>query len=816
MRGSLTVLSLFVLTSATQTPLPAAEPPKGFNEELAKKFAAVAEWEGFFEATEAGSVAWSVGAYWGSVQTERMSHGRFRLTRSPSYRWEPERGLFRWGGDDHKLSGEATAAEFHHFQRWSKWGDGEERTDRVSGQTPLTDSLLDISLIDQRVSVRQGDPDRPRLTFERVGRSVHDVGVNGQRQLAETSLNKTEKVFMFLPTLRSDFFSAAAAYRVVSNGPGVLVFACEGKSRADTQRSTPEITHRSRVILFPVYEDFEVEVTIADYATWRPLGSISDPTQPGNTLVARAVLKPKGAAPKTYPAVKAFRFELLDTSREPGVCLNWPLGAKDDDFDLRLATATTGGDLSARDQKLTVTNAPAGPDGRPFAETMIECFDFGARAELRVICELEDGRELIGLMKDEGGQQDLVRLPKMKGPDWIAEAWRREKDVLQLAAGYDAEKVEGQKADGDGFTLYEEYRGWVVNGQHVEGDPKRKDFFVLNLIGADGQNGIDLFERLSQLRVHSKLRRSEMSQTTRLMNGNRRDAPHRVNQHGVWVKTFTREKLGDNGADTRMTKAGVAGRPGITEGIGILARGDTESIFNQPFNLPARDTILAYDRAIAHELLHSVGVEHHGSGDYQRILGYVSPRNPHNKVGRPYYAESLNAAPTVVLDESGHDLAAKNYPEYVKFRQVMDAAMLDRELAAGADYIARNGAGYGGINSAQQYADQQIEVLTIFPFMNVRGIVGVQHGAHSGHQDCVMRYYFAKFYEAAGQKDTLYVATPGTERIGIDICRAGTGTGINAPGHKPQSRYGNAGAGGGDCFSQICPNDAIPPRKTSP
>ncbi|MEO6244605.1 MAG: hypothetical protein ABIQ12_04140, partial [Opitutaceae bacterium] len=426
---------------------------------------------------------------------------------------------------------------------------------------------------------------------------------------------------------------------------------------------------------------------------------------------------------------------------------------------------------------------------------------------------LEDGRELIGLMKDSGGEQDLVRLPKMKGPDWIAESWRREKDVMNLAAGDDSEKVEGQKADGDGFTLYEEYRGWAVNGKHVEGDPKRKEFFVLNLIGGDGQNGINLFERLSQLRVHSKLKRSEMSQTTRLMNGNHRDAPHRVDQHGVWVKTFTRAGLGDNGADTPMTKAGVAGRPGITKGVGILARGDTESIFNKPFNLPARDTIFAYDRAIAHELLHSVGVEHHGSGDYRQIVGYVSPRNPFNKVGRPYYASSPDGAPIAVLDEAGHDKATKAYPDYVKLREFADAVLLEQKLAEGRGFIARNGVGYNGINSPEQYADMHLEILIVYCFMHLQGTVGITHGEHAGDQDCVMRYYFAKFYEATARKDTLYLGTPGTERIGIDICHSGAGTGINAAGHKPQSRYGNAAAGEGDCFSQICPNDAIPPRK---
>ena len=76
-----------------------------------------------------------------------------------------------------------------------------------------------------------------------------------------------------------------------------------------------------------------------------------------------------------------------------------------------------------------------------------------------------------------------------------------------------------------------------------------------------------------------------------------------------------------------------------------------------------------------------------------------------------------------------------------------------------------------------------------------------------------MRYYFARFYEATGKPNTLYISTPGSERIGMEICHTGAGTGINGPSHKPQSRYGNATAGEGNCFSQICPNDAIAPRK---
>jgi hypothetical protein len=205
------------------------------------------------------------------------------------------------------------------------------------------------------------------------------------------------------------------------------------------------------------------------------------------------------------------------------------------------------GKVSANGQKAEFSGPPKDKAGQPYADAAVESYDFGGRATLQVICELKDGREIVGLMKGEGGQEDLVRLPKMKGPDWIAESWRKAHKVESLSASSDNEKVDGQQDHGDGYTLYEEYRGWVVEGKRIEGDPEGKDFFVLNLIGGDAESGIDLFAQLSELKVHSKLRRGEMSEKTRLMNGNHRDAPHRVNQHGVWMiprepRTARREK----------------------------------------------------------------------------------------------------------------------------------------------------------------------------------------------------------------------------------------------------------------------------------
>jgi hypothetical protein len=89
---------------------------------------------------------------------------------------------------------------------------------------------------------------------------------------------------------------------------------------------------------------------------------------------------------------------------------------------------------------------------------------------------------------------------------------------------------------------------------------------------------------------------------------------------------------------------------------------------------------------------------------------------------------------------------------------------------------------------------------------------GKLHGADSGDEPCVMRYYFATAYDVPGKKDAYYVMHPGVKPAENSLCTSPKGTGGNAPSHQPQSRFGDAAGGRGNCFAQVCPNDAIPPR----
>jgi hypothetical protein len=96
--------------------------------------------------------------------------------------------------------------------------------------------------------------------------------------------------------------------------------------------------------------------------------------------------------------------------------------------------------------------------------------------------------------------------------------------------------------------------------------------------------------------------------------------------------------------------------------------------------------------------------------------------------------------------------------------------------------------------------------------LNFRMFVGKYHGTDSGNESCVMRYYFATAHEDRQKKNSFFVMRPGAKQPAIGICTGGEGTGGNAPSHQPQSRFGPAASGRGNCFGEICPNDAIPVR----
>lgn len=880
-RGARTLVALATVVAWASGSIVSAA-PASFDPAVAAKFPKVAGWRGFYEVHVSGNPSKSVGKSTRDGSEESSSYASFELTRDMSSEdWDPSSGLFEWKG-----SGSVRVSNRVSKSYWDGNGGGEEVSEESEGTLPLKNVRFSIRLGNGSVTFHNGDG---ITTLPAIRRGVHVVRRYDHAQQAfvldRESLDAKALHGALIPTLTvpvNRVLKPINYFAQVAGGPGPVAVNCDYEGPAHWLTLPGPVHTTEQLLLFPIYDDVECEVTIADYATWRPKGSIADSKKPGNALVARAVLKSKNGKSSDLPEVDRFRFELLDTSREPGVCLNWPLGAKDEDYDLRLADFASGSmtekmaavktffsnwgmassgdydlanmpaggvprisfpEVSENGQKGELPDPPKDKEGHPFAEAAIESFDFGAKSELRVTCVLKDGREIVGLMKMESGDTDLVRLPKRAGPDWVAESWRSEHGVMDLPANDDEEHVDGQDANGDGFTLYEEYRGWVENGKHIEGDPKRKELFVLNKIGPDAIGGFQLFQRESKVVVHHRLTGAEMSTTARLMNGNHRDAPHRVDQHGVWIFNAAGTGIPDAGT-TGLTAedAQRAFRPGRVRYITVEPRSLSSSTFSraegvQRYNLSERDASFGYDRAVAHELLHAVGVDHHGEGESAHFYFFQSASDPNNASHRAGFTTTFPHTSEVDLRKPpGYEYTGKELARFapVTFlwedtgRNVAEemAPLFERALAAERARRAQNpppaeedagrfAAKYPAYGKDEAYWREtsvfdSVAWSKAFELFVTTSNLGE---ADSGNEQCLMRYYFANAYPVKGKTDTYYLVRPGANRAGRSICRSPAGTGANDASHAPQPRFGDASPGRGSCFALICPNDAIPPRK---
>lgn len=558
--------------------------------------------------------------------------------------------------------------------------------------------------------------------------------------------------------------------------------------------------------LQPVGESPEIELVVEPqgYASWRPEAG-PDERSVGNEIKIDAKLQGPGGGVAKVKARKII-FELTGTSREPGVALNFPLAAAaTSDFDLQFSPKSNPPGqyiiLGPANQR-----AETVPGQYASASITVSSFDWGAWSTLMVTAELEDGRRVTGHLKGERGTTQIL-VPKRAKDSKIADIWKQNAGISQPDNDDSEPGPAGNNNLGDGFTLYEEYRGFYVDGKHISGDPKKIDFFVRNYIGADAEPGIFLFADLTGAEVHSRLLDTEFDRQIRVMNGNHGQVPHRVDQHGVFLET--QPTL--DGGHTYLSKAGVRGRPVITLSVNLQPRDSLTSMVTSE-NVPVSDLAFAYDRGIAHELMHSVGAEHHGIGDGNAAFFFVFADDPKNKTGKSHFRFSLmdgGKAVTITDEASGRDLASLMEGEMMLHREQMRPEWYPRLLTEAKKFIADR-PGYDIPWTAEQLAEHDLSYWAANTLAHM-WYVGAEHGECSGNELCVMRYYFARLYEKKGTENSFYIVRDSrSEHAGLELCRLPEGTGINDKDRKPQPRYGDAAATRGACAASIIFNDVLP------
>ncbi len=329
-----------------------------------------------------------------------------------------------------------------------------------------------------------------------------------------------------------------------------------------------------------------------DLDSWLPKADLESVTTPGNALhvTARLGAKDSGYLPAPMK-IRTLTFELTDTSKIDGRCLNVPIPPTSDPSDLDFKFAANNGNphelVAPGKQRLVVT-----PDQDSGLAT-IESFDFGGFSVLTVTAELADGRTLKGHRANHAETE--ITLPDREPGKHIAKAWLKDKNVSSEDEDVEKPKWTINTHPGDGLSAYEEYRGVRMKDGHRRLDPAKQELFIENFMAEKPRGGFAKFSGLTDV-VIVELSSGQLG-PERIVNAN--GAEHRLGrQHALRIRSKTLD--GDTCGEEPQLTSGLPSSPkdAVVLWLKVDAPGDIST-------------------CVAHEIGHGVGMLHHGLSETQ-------------------------------------------------------------------------------------------------------------------------------------------------------------------------------------------------------
>jgi hypothetical protein len=324
-----------------------------------------------------------------------------------------------------------------------------------------------------------------------------------------------------------------------------------------------------------------------------------DEKTPGSQFAVKIDIH-KAGRPGVAPEAEITKLTvwLADTSKEQGVCMNYPKGKKATrDYDFRIRP-TAGWTVKEEGQRAEAAKPT------PQSLVVLNCYDYGGWTALMAEADLADGRHLVGRVKG-GARSTQLAIPKDDNHDHIADAWEEDWGSAPDATADTENRPVGNGVEGDGLSLYEEYRGFRCKKVHTRTDPIHKDLFVY-----DPNNlGIGLFA-VSGITVRLVDEDEFDQEPTSTANPNvincNRGYAALGPQHLLYLR---------NNPDLRP---GVTGLAECRASNGELEQGLPKDCAYVNVNKAACNGrgVDGVASTIAHELAHACNVAHHGGKDY--------------------------------------------------------------------------------------------------------------------------------------------------------------------------------------------------------
>jgi hypothetical protein len=548
------------------------------------------------------------------------------------------------------------------------------------------------------------------------------------------------------------------------------------------------------------------------YHKWLPEGpDPKDEKTTGNNISFTVYTKDKTKPDQKITAnIKSVIYTLTNVSREPGYSMNYPSVKPNTKADLQLLAINEKPDPEVEKLNLKL-NADKGRD------VNVACFDYGAYGRITALVTLTDGTVLVA--KGDKGQKNYATIPYCTHDDSkVADYWKELHKATGLKDDDDSEtddNLENNTYKGDGFSLYEEYRGFIEKKIHIRTDPHKKDVMICDKVrdalatAANAlpsgsafekaqklalphrsQDGINMFAAVTGFITHSKFEPDEFGIDIgkNIYAGN-------IELDTINLPPFTHNKVlnfNTSGYASLHEQSGLLLLPSPKHlGYAAAFRKDHKSI------MPPKGWYC---------LVITADFDPTSKG-YSAVTGDRDILNKKHKV-----AVNPNGGAKIITDEYAVTVAHEmlHYCN-VKHHGDLDEGKINFYIAPGypSVYIVEN-----SVSVPIKFFWDDSKVTPITPqdpiFKGVTRItvaLKLQHGTNSGMEDCIMRYDDGRTYK--GPDGNYYLLLDWkkqySELTGITLCKSNKGTGVNDPNHAPRPRYGDATVG--NCQGQVCIND---------
>ena len=230
-------------------------------------------------------------------------------------------------------------------------------------------------------------------------------------------------------------------------------------------------------------------------------------------------------------------FELKEVTSWKGICMN---DGNQNDFDLAFAPIwqqenIPGVTLSLDATRQTLTASWFDAPSDHFHIKVI-CYDYGAYGKLKATLYGLSSSATMTIPKDLNGNQN-------------ADAWRNDEDV-SYDNTEDVETVPPKNSyPGDGFSVFEEYRGFRVKVAHKRTSISKKDIFIVS----DWAEGVGYATTLPSVFTIHEINHANKGADNRIDHKGENVYGNRFKQKALWIKKDT-------------VVGGTQGRMGVTYG----------------------------------------------------------------------------------------------------------------------------------------------------------------------------------------------------------------------------------------------------------